>query len=218
MPRIEYQLCRESKEEIIPRCLSCIGAGNCFLMEHHSGGLPRAVFFDRDGTLIRDVPYNGDPSLVTPLPGAREAVAAVRRCGLPVGVVTNQSGVGRGLLSRQQVDAVNARVTELLGPFDLWCICPHAPEAGCSCRKPAPGMLLQAARHLGFRPTDLALIGDIGADMEAAAAAGARGVLVPTSVTRQAEIDAAPEMAATIGEAVALLLQPDRLHHPAVLR
>ncbi|HEY8294809.1 MAG TPA: HAD family hydrolase [Micrococcaceae bacterium] len=174
-------------------------------MENHTSGFPCAVLFDRDGTLIRDVPYNGDPALVTEMPGAREAVSAVRNRGLPVGVVTNQSGIGRGLLSQEQVQSVNARVDELLGPFDLWCVCPHGPEDGCGCRKPAPGMLLHAAGEFGVAVKNLALIGDIGADMEAAAAVGARGVLVPTALTRSEEVKDAAEVAATITEAVELL-------------
>jgi D-glycero-D-manno-heptose 1,7-bisphosphate phosphatase len=179
-------------------------------MENHHSGFPLAVLFDRDGTLIRDVPYNGDPAAVSPVPGARDALAAVRRRGLPVGVISNQSGIGRGLLTAEQVAAVNGRVDELLGPFDLWRVCPHAPETGCGCRKPAPGLLFDAAAELGISPADLAFIGDIGADMEAAAAAGARGVLVPTPLTLGAEVEAAGEVAESLTEAVALLFRVAR--------
>lgn len=168
----------------------------------------RAVLFDRDGTLVHDVPYNGDPDAVELVPGAREAVDAVRAAGLRVGVVSNQSGIGRGLLTREQVDAVNARVAELLGPFDTWQVCPHAPEHACACRKPRPGMVLAAAARLGVDPSECVLIGDIGADVEAAQAAGARSVLVPTPVTRQEEVAAAPVVARTLREAVAAVLAP----------
>src|SRR5437764_878650 len=105
----------------------------------------RAVLFDRDGTLIRDVPYNGDPALVEPMPGAAAAVAAARRRGLRIGMITNQSGIARGLVSRAGAEAVNARVAALLGPFDVVQMCPHGPMDGCVCRKPAPGMVLAAA-------------------------------------------------------------------------
>ncbi|WP_256988003.1 HAD-IIIA family hydrolase, partial [Streptomyces sp. BR123] len=145
--------------------------------------MPQAVFFDRDGTLIADVPYNGDPDLVAPLPTAREAVAAVRALGIPVGVVSNQSGVARGLLTRRHVEAVRARVEDLLGPFAVWAICPHGPDDGCGCRKPSPGLLHAACRRLGVRPEHTVLIGDIAADLGAARAAGARGILVPTPQT-----------------------------------
>jgi histidinol-phosphate phosphatase family protein len=168
--------------------------------------LPAAVLFDRDGTLVRDVPYNGDPSRVEPMPGAQAALDRLRAAGVPTAVVSNQSGVARGLLTRQQVDAVNERVEAVLGPLGPFLVCEHGPDDGCACRKPAPGMVHAAARALGVHAADCALIGDIGADVGAALAAGARPVLVPTPVTRQEEVDAAPEVAADLLAAVALLL------------
>jgi histidinol-phosphate phosphatase family protein len=154
---------------------------------------PLAVLFDRDGTLIDDVPYNGDPELVRPVPGALAALARLRARGVPVGVVSNQSGVGRGLLTRTEVDRVNARVEELLGPFDSWQVCPHAPGDECGCRKPAPGLVLAAAADLGVPVDRCVVIGDIGADLGAARSAGARAVLVPTAVTRPQEVAEASE-------------------------
>ena len=165
-----------------------------------------AVLFDRDGTLIHDVPYNGDPALVEPVPEAGEALGRLREAGIALGVVTNQSGIGRGLVSREQVESVNARVDELLGPFGTWQVCPHAPEEGCDCRKPAPGMVLTACRELGVDPADTVLVGDIGADMEAAHRAGARGILVPTPVTLEREVDQAPEVAVDLVAAVGRIL------------
>jgi D-glycero-D-manno-heptose 1,7-bisphosphate phosphatase len=170
---------------------------------------PLAVLFDRDGTLVVDVPYNGDPALVQPMPGALEAVAAVRAAGLPTGVVSNQSGIARGIVSREQVDAVNARVDELFGGFDTWQVCPHGPEDGCDCRKPAPGMVLRAAAALGVDPARTVVIGDIAADVGAAHAAGGRAVLVPTPVTREEEVAAAPAVAADVAEAVRIALAGD---------
>lgn len=175
-------------------------------MSRHVSDPPQAVLFDRDGTLVVDVPYNADPQLVRPMPGAAEVLDAVRRAGLRCGVLTNQSGIARGLLQRPQVDAVNARVEELLGPFDLWEVCPHGPVDGCDCRKPAPGMIHSACRRLGLQPSQVAFIGDIGADVEAAAAAGATGVLVPTPVTRAEEVDAAELVAPNLAAALELLL------------
>ena len=166
---------------------------------------PRAVLFDRDGTLIVDVPYNADPARVRPVPGASEVLARLRHAGVPVGVITNQSGIGRGMVSAEEVAGVNAAVEALLGPFDVWEICPHAPDYGCTCRKPMPGMVLRASRRLGFEPAEVAVIGDIGADVEAAAAAGSRGVLVPTAVTRAEETAAAPLVAGDLAGAVELL-------------
>ncbi|MGW0465479.1 D-glycero-alpha-D-manno-heptose-1,7-bisphosphate 7-phosphatase [Streptomyces sp. NPDC003027] len=168
--------------------------------------LPEAVLFDRDGTLVVDVPYNGDPDRVTLMPGAAEAVAAVRSFGIPVGVVSNQSGVARGLITRQDVEAVRRRVDEHLGPFAVWAVCPHGPGDGCECRKPAPGLVLAACARLGVRPSRTVVIGDIGADVEAARAAGARGILVPTPVTLAGEIEAAAETAADLPATVRMIL------------
>lgn len=147
-----------------------------------------AVLFDRDGTLVADVPYNGDPDRVRPLPGAAEAVALARRAGLATAVISNQSGIGRGLLTAEQVRAVNERADELLGGLGAWIFCPHAPEAGCACRKPRPGLVLAAAARLRVRPDRCLVIGDIAADLLAARAAGARGVLVPNAATAPAEV------------------------------
>ena len=120
---------------------------------------------DRDGTLVVDVPYNGEPGRVVPMPGAKAALDRLRAAGLKLAVVSNQSGVGRGLLRPEQVEAVNARVADLLGPFDAWCWCPHAPGDGCSCRKPAPGLLIRAAALLGVDVARCSLVGVICADV-----------------------------------------------------
>jgi histidinol-phosphate phosphatase family protein len=166
----------------------------------------RAVLLDRDGTLVEDVPYNGDPDQVRPVAGALQAVRRLREAGVRVGVVTNQSGVARGRLTREQVDAVNARVDALLGPFDTWQVCTHGPDDACPCRKPLPGMVSAAVEALGVAPHEVAVVGDIGADVDAARAAGALGVLVPTPLTRVEEVRAARHVAATLSEAVDLVL------------
>ena len=171
-----------------------------------SPGAPDAVLFDRDGTLVVDVPYNGDPDRVELVPTARAALGKLREAGIPTGVVSNQSGIARGLLSEDQVRAVNARIEELLGPLGPWTWCPHGPGEGCECRKPAPGMVLEASRRLGVDPRRVAVVGDIGADIEAARAAGARSVMVPTPSTRAEEVAAAPNVAADLESAVDLLL------------
>lgn len=167
---------------------------------------PAAVLFDRDGTLVVDVPYNGDPERVAPVATARQALDLLREAGIPTAVVSNQSGIARGLLTRAQVDAVNARVEQVLGPLGPFLVCEHGPDDGCACRKPAPGMVHDAARRLGVDARRTALIGDIGADVGAALAAGARPVLVPTATTLLEEVDAAPEVAPDLLAAVRLLL------------
>jgi D-glycero-D-manno-heptose 1,7-bisphosphate phosphatase len=167
---------------------------------------PAAVLFDRDGTLIEDVPYNASPSRVEAVPGAREALDRLRYAAVPIGVVSNQSGVAKGLISLSALEDVNARVEELLGPFDVWAVCPHDDGDGCACRKPAPGLVLSAASTLGVSARDCVVIGDIGRDMEAARAAGARGILVPTAQTMPAEVAAAWEVAADLAVAVEMAL------------
>lgn len=164
------------------------------------------MLFDRDGTLIVDVPYCGDPARVRPVPAARAALHLLRETGIPVGVITNQSGIARGYITAEQAAAVNRRVDELLGPFAVWQVCPHGPDDGCACRKPRPGMVLAAAERLGVAPGRIAVIGDIGADVAAAAAAGAGAVLVPTPVTLPDEVDAAPVVAPDLVAAVRYLL------------
>jgi histidinol-phosphate phosphatase family protein len=167
----------------------------------------RAVLLDRDGTLVRDVAYNGDPAQVEPLPAVDKALQRMRDAGLKLAVVSNQSGIARGLLSTEQVAAVNSRVEELVGPFDDWQICPHGPEDGCACRKPEAGLIQAAAVALGVAPWECAVIGDIGADIEAANAAGAAlAVLAPTAVTRAAEIQAAEFVCQDIAAAADLVL------------
>jgi histidinol-phosphate phosphatase family protein len=166
---------------------------------------PAAVLFDRDGTLVRDVPYNGRPELVEPTRGAADAVARLRSAGIRLGIVTNQSGVGRGLITAAQLEAVNRRVEEVLGPFDVWAVCLHDAAAGCACRKPQPFLIQLAAARLGVDPAECVVIGDIGSDVAAAHAAGARAILVPTPATRTAEI-AGVATAAGLPDAIAALL------------
>jgi histidinol-phosphate phosphatase family protein len=165
-----------------------------------------AVLFDRDGTLVRDVPYNADPDQVAPMPGARAALDRLRAAELRIGVVSNQSGVARGLVSPAALVQVNQRVEELLGPIDVWQVCVHGPDDGCGCRKPRPGLVTAAAARLGVRTAECVVVGDIGADMGAARAAGARAVLVPTPVTRAEEVAAAPRTATDLGRAVDWIL------------
>ncbi|MFF3866535.1 HAD-IIIA family hydrolase [Micromonospora sp. NPDC001898] len=184
-----------------------------------SGGvLFDAVLLDRDGTLVEDVPYNGEPEKVRPMPGAREALDRLRAAGLRLGVVTNQSGLARGCFSAGQMGRVHARIEELLGPFDTWQVCPHDDGAGCGCRKPAPGLVRAAAADLGTTPGRCVVVGDIGRDMTAALAAGASGVLVPTPVTRAEEVAAAPHVAPTLPAAVEEILRRQAAVVPAVPR
>jgi histidinol-phosphate phosphatase family protein len=143
---------------------------------------------------------------VVPVPGARAALDRLRAEGIAVGLITNQSGVARGMIRPEQVRAVNERVASLLGPFATVQVCEHGPGDDCERRKPAPGMVLDAARELGVPPDRCAVVGDIGSDVQAGLAAGATAVLVPTAVTRPEEVAAAPQVAPDIEAAVDVLL------------
>ncbi|MGW0495983.1 D-glycero-alpha-D-manno-heptose-1,7-bisphosphate 7-phosphatase [Streptomyces sp. NPDC003007] len=180
-----------------------------------SVGRVGAVLFDRDGTLVHDVPYNGDPAQVRPVGGAREALDLLRARGIRTGVVSNQSGVARGLITAQDVRRVNHRVDQLLGPLGVWAVCPHGPDDGCPCRKPAPGLILWAAGRLCLNPADVVVIGDIGADVEAARRAGAHGILVPNATTRPEEVAAAPHVAPDLLGAVRAVVAGGPEHDPA---
>jgi len=139
---------------------------------------------------VIDVPYNGDPDLVQLVPGAREALDRLRIAGLRVGVLTNQSGVGRGMISEKQMHAVNARVDELLGPFDGWFVCPHAPDDDCDCRKPKPKLVFDAAERWGVPASEIVVVGDKESDVEVARNAGARAIRVDANHSIVAAVDA----------------------------
>ena len=131
------------------------------------------MLFDRDETIVVDVPFNGDPSKVVAAPAARELLDRLRAAGLPLAVVSNQSGIGRGLLTVEQVDAVNRKIDELIGPFAGFFVCPHTPDDACECRKPKPKLILDAAKALGVDPACCVVVGDRESDVEAARSAGA---------------------------------------------
>ncbi|MCP2329825.1 histidinol-phosphate phosphatase family domain-containing protein/HAD-superfamily hydrolase, subfamily IIIA [Actinoalloteichus cyanogriseus DSM 43889] len=164
------------------------------------------MLFDRDGTLVEDVPYNGDPAAVRLRPGAEHVVRALRDRGIPVGLVTNQSGIGRGVLSWRQVRAVNARVSALVGGLDTVQVCPHRPDERCDCRKPRPGLVLAAAERLGVPASETWLVGDIESDVLAVRAVGGTGVLVPNGRTRAVEVRRAPCVADDLRHALRMLL------------
>ena len=143
---------------------------------------PGAVFLDRDGTVIEDVGYLCAPEQVHFKRGAAAALRRMSGAGWPLVVVSNQSGVGRGLISRQQADAVHDRFIGVLAEERIFLAgvyyCFHLPKDGCDCRKPAPGMLTRAASELGLDLPASVLIGDKTSDMEAGVACGCRCILV----------------------------------------
>jgi len=143
-----------------------------------------AVFVDRDDTLMRDVPYCSRPEDVTLLPAAAQAVRRWNEAGLPVFLVTNQSGLARGYFDRPTLERVHERLRELLGKegarLDALYVCPHAPADACPCRKPEPGMVEQAAREHGIDPRQSVVVGDRMLDVLLAKRVGARAVIVPS--------------------------------------
>jgi D-glycero-D-manno-heptose 1,7-bisphosphate phosphatase len=168
-------------------------------------GARRAVFLDRDGTLIEDVGYPDDPDGVRLVPGAADALAALRRGGFALVVVSNQSGIGRGLVTPEQAESVHERfVAELAAhgvELDDARYCPHAPDESCPCRKPSPGLLRDAASELGVDLAGSFMVGDKPSDVEAGRRAGCRTVLLAPAPGGEADF-----VAADWSEAVAYVL------------
>ena len=151
--------------------------------------LRRAVFLDKDGTLVENVPYNVRPEAITLSEGAVTGLRLLQAAGYHLIVVSNQSGVARGYFEEAALASVELRVRELLEAdgvqLDGWRYCPHHPEGtvaayriACDCRKPAPGMLRQAAADHGLSLRDSWMVGDILDDVEAGNRAGCRTVLI----------------------------------------
>jgi D-glycero-D-manno-heptose 1,7-bisphosphate phosphatase len=152
-----------------------------------------ALFVDRDGTMIREVGFLHRPEEVELVLGVGEALRRVNDAGRAVVVVTNQSGIARGLFDRDAVDAVHARLSELLAAFgarvDGYYVSPHHPAFthASRCRKPGTGMFEEAARDLGLQVPDSLMVGDRASDVEAGKAFGVRSMLVRTGYGREAE-------------------------------
>lgn len=173
--------------------------------------LPPAVFLDRDGTIIIDRHYLGDPAGVELLPGAALAIARLNAARIPVILVTSQSGIGRGYFTMDDYRRVSARLDELLAAesahLDGSYMCPHAPDADapCACRKPGVLLYERAMREHGLDGKRSFFIGDMWRDVAPARAFGARGILIPTHETPAAEREVAAleaELADSLGEAV----------------
>ncbi|MFD0275150.1 HAD-IIIA family hydrolase [Kitasatospora sp. NPDC127111] len=174
-----------------------------------------AVLFERDGTLIQDVACNGDPAMVHPVAGIRAALAALRGARLALGVISNQSGVARGVIGRAQVEAVQARAEALLGPVDVWAVCPHGPHDGCGCHMPDAGLVSAACRALGLPPGRVTVVAGSDTVIEAALTAGAHAIRVPTTRPTATAAGPCPPCTLTIcrtaecpEEAADLLLTP----------
>jgi D-glycero-D-manno-heptose 1,7-bisphosphate phosphatase len=149
------------------------------------------VFLDRDGTLIVERDYLRDPAQVSLEEGVAVGLNLLQNAGHPLIVVSNQSGIGRGLLTEAEAVRVNARVAQLLREAGVevlaWYYCPHAPETMCDCRKPLPGMPMKASAEWGVSLPGSYVIGDKRSDLELADAIGGTGILVTSG---HGELDA----------------------------
>ena len=154
----------------------------------------RHVILDRDGVLNHEAGgggYIARPEDFAWLPGALEALRLLREAGVYLSVATNQSGVGRGIMTLEQLTAVHERMSREAAQhgaaLDAIFFCPHSPEAGCDCRKPAPGLIQAALAGSGLTAAESILVGDDKRDLEAAARAGVRAALVRTGKGRKTE-------------------------------
>jgi D-sedoheptulose 7-phosphate isomerase len=159
---------------------------------NRSSRAPRpGLLLDRDGVINVEVDYLHRPEDAVLVPGAAEAIAAVNGWGIPVAVVTNQAGIGRGRYGEADYRAVTERLVAMLAAHgarvDGWFHCPHAPASGCACRKPAPGLLRQAAQALDLDLGGSVLVGDKISDLAAGRAAGCATILVRTGYGREVE-------------------------------
>ena len=149
-----------------------------------------AVFLDKDGTLVKDVPYNVDPAKMVLEEGATSGLRRLAQAGFRLVVVSNQAGVARGLFQERELQGVYAHLNEMLAQeagirLDGFYYCPHHPAGTvreyaveCGCRKPKPGLLLNAARDQGIDLSQAWMVGDILNDVEAGKRAGCRTILI----------------------------------------
>lgn len=168
-----------------------------------------AVFLDRDGTLIEDVHYCKDPALVRVLPGVIEALRKLRAAGFRTVIITNQSAIGRGWMTTADYEAVHARTMEAIGGehIDAAYFCADAPDAASTHRKPAPGMVLEAARDHGIDLAHSWMIGDKRADVHCGRAAGTRTVFVLSGQGTREDGAEADFIARDLAEAAEMILK-----------
>lgn len=171
-------------------------------------GLAAALFIDRDGTLMKDVDYCDDPRKVEVFKGTGEALLKLKKNGYKLIIITNQSGIGRGYFDEAAYRAVEKEVARQVGSglFDGSYFCPHAPEENCDCRKPAPGMVLQAAREHGIDLAQSFFIGDKDSDLQCGHRAGTKTILVQTGYGKEADQGAADVVVADLPAAVEKIL------------
>jgi D-glycero-D-manno-heptose 1,7-bisphosphate phosphatase len=169
----------------------------------------RGVFLDRDGTIMRDVDYCGDPKEVNILPGVAGALRKLKAGGCKIIVITNQSGIGRGLFNEEQYRAVEGEVSRKVGDdvIDATYHCPHLPGAGCPCRKPSPQMVWAAARDHHIDLASSFFVGDKRSDVECGRNAGVKTIRVRTGYGKEADERLADFVAEDLNEAADIILR-----------
>ena len=172
---------------------------------------------DRDGTLNVEKQYLCDPAALELIPGAAEGLRLLQEHGFGLVVISNQSGIGRGIVSRDVVEAIHSRLRELLQRqgviLDGIYYCPHTPEQNCSCRKPNPTMIFQAAEDLDFNPRESFVVGDKCSDMEMGKRANAVTILVLTGHGKQQPLsEKADFVAEDFRKAAAIIVQLSQRH------
>ena len=169
----------------------------------------RAVFLDRDGTIMTDVEYCGDPRRVEVFPIAPEALRRLRRAGYKIIVITNQSGIGRGYFTEADYRAVEGEVDRQIGAgvIDATYFCPDVPDSGSKCRKPEPGMILEAQRDHRIDLGRSFMIGDKQIDAECGRRAGLRTILVRSGQEQHNAAAAADWTANDLAEAAEIILR-----------
>lgn len=172
----------------------------------------KAVFLDRDGTIIRDVGYPKDPRQVQLLPGIVEALRSLIDFGYKLVVISNQSGIGRGIITFEEMNQVNAKLISILKRHEIYFnsiyYCPHAPEEQCNCRKPSPEMILKAANELDINLSLSFMVGDKLSDVETGKRAGCGTILLKNKGL--AEWDITPDfIASDWTEALPFILKND---------
>jgi histidinol-phosphate phosphatase family protein len=207
VPSFDYGMI-ESIHLVFEHCLTT-------LLEERANDNPRAgvaVLLDRDGVLVRNRDdYVKSWAEVEFVPGALEAIAKLSRAGHPVLVVTNQSAVGRGIMSAEDLNRIHERMLATVeahaGRIEAFLVCPHAPDDNCSCRKPQPGLLHRARDLFGVDLHRAYLVGDRDIDMKAAAAAGCTGILLANggSAPGKSEVNV-EDTVEDLGAAVDLIL------------
>jgi D-glycero-D-manno-heptose 1,7-bisphosphate phosphatase len=142
----------------------------------------KAIFIDKDGTLVTDVPYNINPELIRFEAYALEALLSLQQQGFHLVIISNQPGIGLGYFGKYELENVGQHIKELLLNNNIvlhgFYYCPHSPEAGCDCRKPAPGLIRQAAQDMEIDLSKSWMVGDILNDVEAGKRCGCKTILI----------------------------------------